>query len=132
MQVLKNKKVMAGIFVVVIVVGYLFYSGFRGSMIYYYKVGEILAQKDTLMDKGIRISGKVLEGSVNYDTKTLQLDFIAFEEGAQIPVRYTGVIPDTFKEGEEVVLEGKLSSAGVFEATNILVKCPSKYEVKLK
>lgn len=132
MQAPKNKKVMAGIFIVVVVVGYLFYSGFRGSMIYYYKVGEILTQKESLINKGIRLSGKVLEGSINYDTKTLQLDFTAFEEGAQIPVRYKGVIPDTFKEGQEVVLEGRLSSAGVFEATNILIKCPSKYEVKLK
>lgn len=127
----KNKKVTVGVFIVIIVVGYLLYSGFKGSMVYYYNVGEIMGQKDSLLNKGIRMSGKVLEGSINYDSRSLQLDFIVSEEGAQIPVRYQGVVPDSFKEGQEVILEGKLRSTGVFEATDILTRCPSKYDVKL-
>ncbi len=45
-----------------------------------------------------------------------------------LPVVYKGVKPDTFEQGESVVAEGRLGSDGVFQASNILVKCPSKYE----
>ena len=129
---LKNKKVIGGIIIVIIVIGYLLYSGFKGSMVYYYRVSEIVVQKDNLLNQGIRMGGKVLEGSIQYDSRTLHLDFIASDKEAQIPVKYQGVIPDAFKEGQEVILEGQLSSGGVFEATNILTKCPSKYGVKLE
>ena len=45
-----------------------------------------------------------------------------------LPVVYSGVVPDAFKQNADVVVEGSLTRAGTFEADSLLVKCPSKYE----
>ena len=48
--------------------------------------------------------------------------------GASLPVFYSGAVPDTFKVGNQVVVEGEYTAAGIFEADAIIVKCGSKYE----
>jgi cytochrome c-type biogenesis protein CcmE len=48
--------------------------------------------------------------------------------GESLPVIYQGVVPDTFKVGNEVVVEGTLKSNGIFQAYTLMPKCPSKYE----
>jgi cytochrome c-type biogenesis protein CcmE len=49
-----------------------------------------------------------------------------------VTVRYTGVVPDTFKDDAEVIVTGTLGSDGVFQASDLLAKCPSKYEAEAK
>lgn len=124
----KKKKFVIGVTIVVVAIGYLGFMGFQGSAMYYYRVGELLDMGSEAYDRGLRISGTVLAGSIDRDLASLTVEFTVVEEGETLPVVYTGVIPDTFKDDADVVVEGELARSGVFQAKTILMKCPSKYE----
>jgi len=113
--------------VAICVTGYLVYTGIRDTMAYYLTVSEVIAQDPQLSDRGVRVGGKVLEGSVNWDPKTLKLSFVIEDDSTTLPVVYQGVVPDSFKQGEKVIIEG-VYAAGVFTASEIMPTCPSKYE----
>ncbi len=85
-----------------------------------------MAQASSLNGKSVRVSGQVADDSIKRDGITLR--FTLVEAQTSLPVTYQGVVPDTFKPGSDVVIEGRLNSAGIFEASTILTKCPSKYE----
>ena len=80
--------------------------------------------------ENVRVNGHVAPGSVEQEAGSLNLKFSIIEGRKSLPVVYEGVIPDTFKVGNEVVVEGYLDSAGIFRANTILAKCPSKYVPK--
>ena len=126
----KKKKfvILGGL--VVLVVAYLVYSGMRESMVYYYTVSEIKANASQLYGQGVRVSGEVLEGSILWDPKLPEAKFKISDSSdseAFLEVIYKDVLPDAFREGREVILEGRYTPEGVFLATTLLTKCPSKY-----
>jgi len=112
--------------IVLAAVGYLGYKAFSASATYYYTVSEFSAQQSSFPDKSVRVSGNVSDGSIERQGTTLK--FTLTDGQNSLPVVFTGVIPDSFKEGGEAVVQGKLNSEGVFEARTLLAKCPSKYE----
>ncbi len=124
----KKKKFVIGVTIVVVAIGYLGFMGFQGSAMYYYRVGELLDMGSEAYDQGLRISGTVVAGSIDRDVASLTVEFTVVEEGETLPVVFTGVTPDTFKDDADVVVEGELARSGVFQADTILMKCPSKYE----
>jgi len=124
---MKKKFIIGGI-ILVLAVGYLGFMGFRSSASFYYTVSQILAQGDAISDKTVRVSGEVVPGSVEQKAGDLNLKFDVSEGGKTLPVVYRGAVPDTFQEGNPVVVEGSLDAAGVFQAKSLMVKCPSKYE----
>ncbi len=77
-----------------------------------------------------RVNGKVSAGTINRLPGGRQVTFTIRDKdgGATLPVDYAGVIPDTFVDDADVVVEGKRRGDGVFEASTLLAKCPSKYE----
>ena len=110
---------------------YLMFSGINDSMVYYYTVGELEAQSEELSGKGVRVSGHVLPGSINKNSDGTRVEFIVFEKETdrQFSVVYEGLIPDTFKDEAEVVVEGVFRpDQKPFQANTLLAKCPSKYE----
>ena len=110
---------------------YLMFSGINDSMVYYYTVTEVKSESARVAGKGIRVSGHVQPGSIDKETDGTSVEFLVFEQATSesIPVVYKGLIPDTFKDNAEVVVEGYYDSgAGVFHANTLLAKCPSKYE----
>lgn len=122
-----NRKFLIGFGVVIIALGYLIYTGFNETTVYYMTVSELHAAP--IYNKNIRMNGKVVSGSIQKDeVGMMQVRFIAEEGGKQAPVTYKGVIPDTFKDGAEVVVEGTYGKDGAFIAHTLLAKCPSKYE----
>ncbi|MDP2660760.1 MAG: cytochrome c maturation protein CcmE [Dehalococcoidia bacterium] len=123
----KNKKVLAVGAIVALAVIYLVYSGIASTSMYYMTVDELLSGKIAASEEQLRISGAVVDGTVQSDSKNMTLRFTAAGETKNVPVVYRGVVPDSFKPGAEVVLEGRLTSAGIFEANNLLAKCPTKY-----
>ncbi len=125
---MKHKKFFIAAIPIVLVLGFLGYKGFASSATYYYTVAEFAAQQSAFVDKNVRVEGKVAEGTV--DRKGTTVKFTMTDGTNNLPVTYTGVIPDTFKDSAEAVVEGKLNSAGVFEANTLLAKCPSKYEAQ--
>ena len=117
------------------VVGYLIVSGLKETTVYYYTVAEVLNGHYNKDASGIRISGIVVKNSVVKGNDDLTLDFKVgnASEKQAIQVHYRGVIPDNFKEGMPVVVEGQfLPDKKEFNATTILLKCPSKYEKQVK
>ena len=107
---------------------FLGYIGFMGSVTYYYEVSELLEKADTLSNQTIRVSGNVAD---DVDRQGLEMSFTILDisnNGDSLPVVYSGAVPDTFKVGNQVVLEGEYTAAGIFEADVIIMKCGSKYE----
>ena len=110
---------------------YLIFSGISESMVYYYSVSEVKARKADLAGKGIRVNGHVLAGSIRRYEGGTGVDFAVVEKKTEetLSVTYAGLIPDTFKENAEVVVEGIYDPRNpTFQATTLLAKCPSKYE----
>jgi cytochrome c-type biogenesis protein CcmE len=112
-------------------ISYLMFSGISDSMVYYYTVSEALDMEQELSNRGIRVSGYVQAGSIQKDNSQSQVEFLVFEKESDqtLPVIYQGIIPDTFKDNAEVLVEGMYRSEdGRFHANVLLAKCPSKYE----
>ncbi|MDZ7376020.1 MAG: cytochrome c maturation protein CcmE [candidate division KSB1 bacterium] len=124
-----NKKLLIGGLIILIVVVYLFWSGMKDSSVYFLTVDEFFAQAHQLEGKGTRINGEVVPGSIQWDAPRLLLSFQLTDGNKVLNVQHKGVAPDTFQEGLSVVVEGKYEN-GTFNATQIMTKCPSKYEAK--
>ena len=126
---LKNKKFIIGAIIVLAAIGFLSVRAFAGSATYYYDVAEMVQKSGSVSGQTVKVRGFVDEGSVVRQTEGATLNFTLADEGRtnKLPVVYQGVVPDTFKEGSELVCEGSLSKDGVFRATVLMPKCPSKY-----
>ena len=125
---MKKRKFIIGGLILFLAVAYLGFMGFRSSASYYYTVSELLVKSNIPQTQVIRVNGKVLAGSVEQRSSDLSLNFTVTEGGKNLPVVYRGVVPDTFRPDGDIVVEGTLSSGGVFQAKTLMPKCPSKYE----
>ena len=124
------KFIVAGLLIVG-AVSYLMVSGFDDTMVYYYTLSELEEKKSDLAGVGLRIHGHVSSGTIRIDRERSQVDFLVMEKETThtLPVTYQGIIPDTFKDGAEVVVEGTYQAdRHHFQATILMAKCPSKYE----
>ncbi|MDR5694596.1 MAG: cytochrome c maturation protein CcmE [Armatimonadota bacterium] len=113
---------------VVLVLAYLVYAGVRRAAVYYLTVSELLAQQGRRNDLPIRVGGKVVPGSIQWDKLGRSLRFQISDGQKILPVFYQGVVPDIFGDGKDVVVEGRLNPQGEFVATTLLARCPTKYE----
>lgn len=86
-----------------------------------------VANGEAPIDKTIRVGGMVVKGSVERDPQTLDVAFVLTDYSKEVPVRYSGILPDLFSEQEGAVATGKLSSDGVFYADQVLAKHDEKY-----
>ncbi len=110
--------------------GYLVYSGLSENSIYFLNVSEALAAESSKL-KAARLFGTVAAEDITSATGGPGVDFrlVDAENTSQtLLVRYRGAVPDTFKAGAEVIIEGGLGDDGVFAAKTLMTKCPSKYE----
>ena len=124
------KFIVAGV-VIIGAIAYLMFSGINDSMVYYYSVSELMASAHSLEGKGIRVSGYVSPGTIQKTAGRPEIRFVVFEKHSDrtVPVVYQGIVPDTFKDNAEVVVEGTYrTDERLFHANTLLAKCPSKYE----
>jgi len=125
----RNMRVFVAFTLVIVAMLYLISSGFNEeTMVYYSTVKELKMKGQDAYGQGFRVSGKVVPGSIEKASGKIEVRFIIEEEGERLSVVYNGILPDTFKEGAEVLIEGKYQSDDVFHATNVFTKCASKYE----
>jgi cytochrome c-type biogenesis protein CcmE len=124
---LHRKRFFIAALVVVAAVGALIYIGVRGSSVYYMTLAEVKAQADSVYGDKIRLGATVVDGSIQSGTDGVTR-FVVTDGTNTLPVSYRGSLPGTFKDGAGVVLQGKLTPSGTFEASSLLTKCPSKYE----
>ena len=107
----------------------LMYTTLSEGTEYYKHVDEVMADAQAWHGKRLQLHGFVVENSVLRKPDSLQYRFQVQSNGTVVPATYTGVVPDTFKGGAEVVLKGRLGPDGFHVDPNgVMAKCPSKYE----
>jgi cytochrome c-type biogenesis protein CcmE len=100
----------------------------RGSAEYFKEVNEVMPVASEWYNKPLQLHGFIVEGSIERRPDTLDYRFKVKNGDSAVTATYTGVVPDTFKDGAEVVLKGRLSEAGFSVVPNgVVAKCPSKY-----
>lgn len=122
-------RVYAAFTLIIAAMAFLLISGFdQETMTYYTTVNELKTNDTDALQRGYRVAGLVVTGTVEKTADQLCTRFVISEAGATLPVVYDGILPDTFREGAEVLLEGRYTPEGVFHATYIMTKCASKYD----
>ena len=113
------------------VVGLLVFAMSDSQSFEYYKhVDEVMRDPTSWQDKRLQLHGFVVPGSIakriDRDHQKLEYKFRVENCGSVTEARFAGVVPDTFKEGAEVVLKGQLRG-DTFHTNEVMAKCPSKY-----
>ena len=125
----KSIKIAATAVVLVAAFSGLMYTSLSEGTEYYKMVDEVMADRDAWVGKRLQLHGYVVENSIFQKPDTLEYRFQVQNNGQVVRASYTGVIPDNFKDGSEVVLKGQLGPDGFAVAPNgVMAKCPSKYE----
>lgn len=124
---LRRKRFIFVGLMVIIAIGYLGFMGFQSAATYYYTVSELTGQESPAYGQIIRVNGWVAPGSVEQEPGSLTMRFTISEGDQSLPVIHQGIVPDAFKVGNEVVVEGYIDQDGIFQSNNIMAKCPSKY-----
>jgi len=135
---MRPKRFLIGAVMIAVAVSYLVYAGIRETSVYYLNINEFDAQKEALVGKRVRVSGQVESGTVEWDAGTLELRFAlgglpGRGDGAgraALPVEFKGIVPDMFREGRGVIVEGVYGPGKTFLASTILTSCPSKYQAE--
>jgi cytochrome c-type biogenesis protein CcmE len=125
----KSIKIAATAVVLVAAFSGLMYTSLSEGTEYYKMVDEVMADRNAWVGKRLQLHGYVVENSIFQKPDTLEYRFQVQNNGQVVRASYTGVMPDNFKDGSEVVLKGQLGPDGFAVAPNgVMAKCPSKYE----
>ena len=116
--------IVAGGLVVVSIAAALVLNALNSNIALYVTPSEVAAGKSP-KGQAFRIGGMVKEGSVRRDNLTVH--FVVTDTVKEIPVAYTGILPDLFKEGKGAVVQGKLGEDGNFAASEVLAKHDENY-----
>ena len=111
--------------------GYLMASSIESTGMYYLTPTELAAKvggDDSFHNTGVRVGARVVPGTIKRDPGGKSVAFTMTDGVRTYPVRYRGIIPDTFTDSVDVVVEGRLHRDGVFQATVLTAKCASRYE----
>jgi cytochrome c-type biogenesis protein CcmE len=150
----KLKFIIGGVLIVA-AIAYLIISSTAANGQFFLTVNELMARKAEMVaaNKDVRISGAVIGSTIQYDEKTLNLTFtianipsdnnVIDQQGGlaavlhaavinpkvtRIPVVYNGPKPDLLKDEAQAIMTGRLNADGTFTATELLLKCPSRYQ----
>ena len=125
-----NAKIVTGVILIVAALAYLILGGLKDTAVYYMTLPELYAKEQPPIGLGMRISGPLLPGSIQWDAEKIELRFSLAEGVDTLHVIHNGAPPDQMSHADNVVVEGELLESGDFLAQKLLLKCPSKYEVK--
>ncbi len=101
-----------------------------GAFTYSKYVDEVLAEPQRYVGTEIRVEGTVEPGTIQSSAGSNRYAFHVERNHRSLPVQYVGMVPDTFREGIGVTVRGRLASNGMFTASEVVAKCPSKYEMQ--
>lgn len=101
-------------------------NAFNSNLVFFFSPTQVAAN-EAPQGRSFRIGGLVEEGSIKRETQGLTTRFVVTDLAKTIPVTYTGLLPDLFKEGKGVVAQGKLGTDGVFRADQVLAKHDENY-----
>ncbi len=146
-------KFLVGGLLIVAAVVYLIFTSLQSSGQYFMTVQELQDKGSAFVGRDVKLSGAVVGDTIEYDSQTLTLRFtIAHTPGdqkvvdaqgglaavlhaavvdpnsARMVIEYKGVMPDLLRNEAQAIVTGKLGEDGVFHASELLLKCPTKYE----
>jgi cytochrome c-type biogenesis protein CcmE len=126
----KTIKILATALVLVAAIGGLMYTSLAEGTEYYKHVDEVMADQAAWQGKKLQLHGYVVEKSIKRRPDSLDYIFQLEKNGSVVNARYTGLVPDTFKDNAETVIKGRFADDGTFrvEPGGVMAKCPSKYE----
>ena len=101
-------------------------NAFQRNLVFFFSPSQVLAN-EAPRERNFRIGGLVEQGSLQRDAQGLTIRFAVTDLAHKIPVTYTGLLPDLFKEGKGVVAQGKLGADGIFRAEQVLAKHDENY-----
>lgn len=101
-------------------------NAFQSNLVFFFSPSQVAA-KEAPIGKSFRIGGLVEEGSVKREDSSTTVRFSVTDTAKTIPVVYTGILPDLFREGKGVVAQGKISADGIFMADEVLAKHDENY-----
>lgn len=101
-------------------------DAFQSNLVFFFSPTQVAAN-EAPRGRSFRIGGLVEKGSVKRQSDGITVSFVVTDTAKNIPVVYTGILPDLFKEGKGVVAQGKLSADGVFQADEVLAKHDENY-----
>jgi cytochrome c-type biogenesis protein CcmE len=117
--------IAAGVALVAIAAA-LVLNAFQGNVVFFFSPSQVAA-KEAPVEKTFRVGGMVEKGSLKRRGDGLTVEFVVTDTAKAIPVVYTGILPDLFKEGKGVVAQGRLGVDGVFTASEVLAKHDENY-----
>jgi cytochrome c-type biogenesis protein CcmE len=101
-------------------------SAFQSNLVFFFTPSQIAAN-EAPRGRAFRIGGMVVDKSLTREADGLTVHFSVTDTAKTVPVVYTGILPDLFKEGKGVVAQGKLDNDGVFRASEVLAKHDENY-----
>lgn len=124
---MKRAWILGGAAVIVAVFAWLLFGGLQKNVVFFLTPRELLAKGTEGVGVPVRLGGQVKPGSVKWNAQTLDLRFTVTDGAREMQVHSTGAPPQMFRDGMGVVVEGRVGSAGVFEATGLMVKHSNEY-----
>jgi len=116
-----------------VVVFLLLGSNAQEAFVYSKQVDEVIAQPAEWRGRELRVEGLLTQGSIRFRESPCEWRFTLEKNGREMPVRFPQcIVPDTFRDGVNlsVVVQGKLEGDGAFLASQVVPRCPSKYEMQ--
>jgi cytochrome c-type biogenesis protein CcmE len=101
-------------------------KAFQKNMMFYIEISEVVAG-NVPDDRNFRVGGLVVEGSIEKTPGTLETRFTLTDTANELPVSYSGVLPDLFREGQGIIAHGRLDADGQFVADTVLAKHDENY-----
>lgn len=120
----KRAAIIIGGVTAIAIAAYFVLNAFNSSLVFFFTPTQV-SKGEAPVNRAFRIGGVVKVGSVKRDNLTVS--FIVTDTAQDVPVSYTGILPDLFREGKGVVAQGKLNDAGQFSATEVLAKHDENY-----
>jgi cytochrome c-type biogenesis protein CcmE len=117
--------ILAGIAVLGVAVA-LVLNAFQSNLVFFFTPTQV-AQKEAPQGRPFRIGGLVENGSIKRIPNSVDVTFVVTDTAQRVPVTYSGLLPDLFKEGKGVVAQGSLGPDGTFRATEVLAKHDENY-----
>ncbi len=116
-------------------VGLLLWGDAGDAFVYSKLVNEVVDSPQEFAGRTLRVEGDLRRGSVEFREEPCEWRFVIERNGAELPISFPEcVVPDTFRDdyGIIVTVQGQLQDDGSFHATELIPRCPSKYEEKLQ
>lgn len=123
----QKRMVVVGVLLLgVSVAAFLALTAFQKNLLYFYTPAQIAAG-EAPTGYPFRVGGLVVQGSVQREPGSVTVRFSVTDGKATVPVVYSGILPDLFREGQGIISIGQINAAGVFEASEVLAKHDENY-----